>query len=105
MSPRRLVPALTLTLCLGACSLLRQNVAGPRLATSPVAASTVWPAPGGNLTTCTPSGPGGDAPVPRGPADTIKVRSKTARMVVATLCSFSVPVREINNGQSQDPLQ
>jgi hypothetical protein len=57
-----------------------------------VAAATVWPAPGGNLNTCAPSGPTGDAPVPRGPADTIRVRSKTVRKVFAALCSFSVPV-------------
>jgi hypothetical protein len=71
----------------------------------PVAAATVWPAPGGDLRTCAPAGPAGDKPVPRGPADTVKVRNKTMRQVLSTLCSFSVPAPKTNNGVVPDPLQ
>ena len=72
----------------------------------PVSAATVWPAPGGDLTTCAPSGPTGDAPVPRGPSDTVQVRNKAVRQVLSTLCSFSVPVPKANNGRSKvHPLQ
>jgi hypothetical protein len=70
----------------------------------PVSAATVWPAPGGDLTTCAPSGPTGDAPVPRGPSDTVIVRNKTFRQVLSTLCSFSVPVPKTNKGSTQVPL-
>ena len=89
------------------CAVVRQNVTGRTGITShqPVAGSTVWPAPGGNLTTCAPGVPGGDTPTPRGPADTLKVNNKTLRQVFAALCSFSVPVPKTNTGASQDPLQ
>lgn len=106
MSPRRL-SALVLTIMLAGCSMVRQNMRAPTAVTQsqPVAAATVWPAPGGDLRTCAPAGPTGDAPVPRGPADTVKVRNKTMRQVLATLCSFSVPAPKTNNGTWPDPLR
>ena len=107
MSPRCLSAALVLTVVLAGCATLRQTagIKSPGAQYRPVAPSTVWPAPGGDLKTCAPSGPTGDAPVPRGPADTIKVRSKTFRKVFSTLCSFSVPVPKTNTGSTQVPLQ
>ena len=107
MSSRGLSAALVLTVMLAGCGMLRQTV-GPKppgAQQRPVAGSTVWPAPGGDLTTCAPSGPTRDAPVPRGPSDTVKIRSKTFRQIYSTLCSFAVPVPRTNNGSSQDPLQ
>ena len=104
-----LAGTLILTLAaISGCAVVRPSVTGRTGVTArqPVAGSTVWPAPGGNLATCAPGTPGGDKPTPRTPfADTLRVRNKTLRTVVATLCSFSVPVPEINTGASQDPLQ
>ena len=108
MIPRKMVTLLGAVTLLGGCSLLRAGRASPQVSAGyrPVAKATVWPAPGGNVATCTPSGPGRDSPAPRAPStDTLKVRNKTLRQVLATVCSFSVPAPKTNNGTSQDPLQ
>lgn len=93
---------------LAGCATLRQTagIKAPGAQYRPVAPSTVWPAPGGDLRTCAPGAPTGDTPVPRGPSDTVQIRNKAVRQVLSTLCSFSVPVPRANNGRSKDhPLQ
>ena len=105
MTPQRLGTVLILTASVGACSVARQ-AAGVGFVGStyrPVAASTAWPAPAGNLATCGASGPAGDTPTLRSPADTIRMKSKTVRKVFYTLCSFTVPVSKINTGRLQQP--
>jgi hypothetical protein len=102
-----MVTLLVVAALLGGCAVLRPGAARPQVSAGyrPVTKATVWPAPGGNAATCDPSGPGRDSPAPRTPtADTLKVRNKTLRQVLATMCSFSIPVPKTSTGASQDPL-
>ena len=70
----------------------------------PQATSTAWPAPAGNLATCGTSGPTGDAPTPRPPADSgVRITSKTVRVALATLCSFNLPAASAEVGRSKNP--
>jgi hypothetical protein len=95
MPLNRIFPSLLLAVSLGACTLARQSI-GTVSASSThrgTARSTAWPAPAGNLATCGTSGPTGDTPTPRAPADSlVRIKSKTLRQVLGTLCSFSIPV-------------
>ena len=104
----RCVPlALVLTAMLAGCSMLRTATGTPQVSAGyqPVAKGTVWPVVGGDPTSCATSGPGPDTPTPQTPAaDSLKVRNKTVRRVVATLCSFTIPAPKTNNGALQDPL-
>ena len=106
MSCRRFLGIVSLVALTG-CSTVRQAITTTTSTPyHPVARATVWPAPGGDLRTCAPGTPTGDAPMPRGPADTVQIRNKTVRQVLSTLCSFSVTVPKANNGRSKDhPLQ
>ena len=107
MSPQRFVPILLVAASLGGCSLAPKP-GGVGLANAthrPVAAATAFPAPAGNPALCGSSGPTGDAPVPRGPADTVRVRVKSTKLtqVLSAFCSYPLPVPKATPGSTKQP--